>query len=171
VPGVRGELFGRRVRVLASLADVLLEVKILTEQRREDADVRGDVLPALQLDSRVPTGVDATVRDGFVTLTAGVDWQCRRDEANFVAPLVDDQPVHRYASEYPQEVSDVHRGDLRPGRVGRSGSACRAASSNQRPGAGTVSSTGTVPFVAATARIASTAVARACSSASRVRKA
>src|SRR6266545_5611326 len=30
-------------------------------------------------------------------------------------PLVDDQPVHRHASEYPQEVSDVHRGDLRPG--------------------------------------------------------
>jgi osmotically-inducible protein OsmY len=62
-----------------------LEVKILTEQRREDADVRGDVLRALQLDSRVPTGVDATVKDGFVTLTGGVDWQYQRNEANFVA--------------------------------------------------------------------------------------
>ena len=59
-----------------------LEVKILTEQRREDADVRGDVLRALQLDSRVPTGVDPTVKDGFVTLTGGVDWQYQRNEAN-----------------------------------------------------------------------------------------
>jgi osmotically-inducible protein OsmY len=65
-----------------------LEVRILTEQRREDADVRGDVLRALQLDSRVPAGVDATVKDGFVTLTGGVDWQYQRNEANFVAANV-----------------------------------------------------------------------------------
>jgi osmotically-inducible protein OsmY len=62
-----------------------LDVEIMTEERREDADLRGDVLHALMLDSVVPTDVDATVKDGFVTLTGGVDWQHQRDEATFVA--------------------------------------------------------------------------------------
>jgi osmotically-inducible protein OsmY len=62
-----------------------LEVKILTEQRREDADLRGDVLQALLLDSHIPTGVDATVKDGLVTLTGGVDRQYQRNEAVFIA--------------------------------------------------------------------------------------
>ena len=62
-----------------------LNVRILTDQRREDADVRGDVLQALMLDSLVPTSVDAAVKDGFVTLTGGVDWQYERDEAEFIA--------------------------------------------------------------------------------------
>jgi osmotically-inducible protein OsmY len=62
-----------------------LDVKILNEQRREDADLRGDVLRALTLDSHVPSSVDATVNDGFVTLTGGVDWQYQRNEAVFIA--------------------------------------------------------------------------------------
>jgi len=62
-----------------------LNVKILTEERREDADLRGDVLRALLLDSHIPTGIDATVKDGFVTLTGGVDWQYQRNEAAFIA--------------------------------------------------------------------------------------
>ena len=62
-----------------------LEVRILNEQRRDDADLRGDVLQALLLDSLVPSSVDATVKDGFVTLTGSVDWQYQRAEAAFVA--------------------------------------------------------------------------------------
>jgi osmotically-inducible protein OsmY len=62
-----------------------LEVRILNEQRRDDADLRGDVLQALLLDSLVPSTVDATVKDGFVTLTGSVDWQFQREEAAFVA--------------------------------------------------------------------------------------
>ena len=62
-----------------------LEVKILIGERRQDADLRGDVLRVLLLDSRVPTGVDAAVKDGFVTLTGGVDRQYQRDAATFVA--------------------------------------------------------------------------------------
>jgi osmotically-inducible protein OsmY len=62
-----------------------LEIKILDESRREDADLRGDVLRALLLDSHLSTGLDATVKDGHVTLTGAVDWQYQRTEAVFVA--------------------------------------------------------------------------------------
>jgi osmotically-inducible protein OsmY len=62
-----------------------LQVRILNEQRRDDADLRGDVLQALMLDSLVPSTVDATVKDGFVTLTGSADWQYQRAEAAFVA--------------------------------------------------------------------------------------
>ena len=62
-----------------------LKVRILTEQRREDSDLRGDVLQALMLDSLVPTTIDAKVEYGFVTLTGNADWQYQRDEAEFIA--------------------------------------------------------------------------------------
>ncbi|GAA1646181.1 BON domain-containing protein [Kribbella alba] len=62
-----------------------LTVRILTNGRRADADLRGDVLQALLLDSLIPTTVDATVEDGYVTLSGTVDWQYQRDEATFVA--------------------------------------------------------------------------------------
>jgi osmotically-inducible protein OsmY len=62
-----------------------LQVRLLTEARRTDADIRGDVLQALMLDSLVPSSIDAKVDDGFVTLSGKADWQYRRDEAEFVA--------------------------------------------------------------------------------------
>ncbi|MFC5268838.1 BON domain-containing protein [Kribbella qitaiheensis] len=62
-----------------------LTVRILTKSRRYDADLRGDVLRALLLDSLIPTTVDAKVSDGYVTLSGTVDWQYQRDEATFVA--------------------------------------------------------------------------------------
>jgi osmotically-inducible protein OsmY len=62
-----------------------LSVRILTDSRRADADLRGDVLQALLLDSLIPTTVDAKVEDGYVTLSGAVDWQYQRDEATFVA--------------------------------------------------------------------------------------
>jgi len=62
-----------------------LDVELMGELRREDADLRGDVLQALMLDSLVPSTVDASVYDGFVTLTGTVDWQYQRDEAEFVS--------------------------------------------------------------------------------------
>lgn len=67
------------------LVDNELQVRLLTEARREDADLRGDVLQALMLDSFVPKTVDAKVQDGLVTLTGMVDWQYQRDEAELVA--------------------------------------------------------------------------------------
>jgi osmotically-inducible protein OsmY len=65
-----------------------LQVRILTENRRDDADLRGAVLTALMLDSFVPATVDAQVRDGSVTLTGTAYWQFQREEAEFVAANV-----------------------------------------------------------------------------------
>ena len=57
----------------------------MNDEKRADAELRGDVLQALMLDSLVPTTVDAKVEDGFVTLTGTANWQYQRDEADFVA--------------------------------------------------------------------------------------
>jgi osmotically-inducible protein OsmY len=62
-----------------------LEVRILTDDRRDDADLRGDVIRALTLDSLIPATIDAKVDDGRVTLTGTANWQFERDEAEFVA--------------------------------------------------------------------------------------
>jgi osmotically-inducible protein OsmY len=62
-----------------------LDVRILDENRHEDAELRGDVLQALMLDVLVPSTVDASVKGGFVTLTGTADWQYQRDEAEFIA--------------------------------------------------------------------------------------
>jgi osmotically-inducible protein OsmY len=65
--------------------DNQLQVKLMNDDKRADAELRGDVLQALMLDSLVPKTVDAKVEDGFVNLTGTVDWQYQRDEAEFVA--------------------------------------------------------------------------------------
>ena len=65
--------------------DNQLQVKLMDDQQREDADLRSDVLQALMLDSLVPATVDAKVEDGFVRLTGSADWQYQRDEAEAVA--------------------------------------------------------------------------------------
>jgi osmotically-inducible protein OsmY len=65
-----------------------LEVKLLTDSRRDDADLRADVLQSLALDSLVPATIDAQVDDGYVTLTGKVEWQYQRDEAESVAANV-----------------------------------------------------------------------------------
>src|SRR5205814_857578 len=49
--------------------DNQLQVRILSDARREDADIRGAVLQALMLDSLVPPTIDVRVEDGFLTLT------------------------------------------------------------------------------------------------------
>jgi osmotically-inducible protein OsmY len=62
-----------------------LDVRLLTEHRREDAELRGDVLQALMLDTLVPTTIEASVTDGFVTLTGTADRYYQREEAEFIA--------------------------------------------------------------------------------------
>ena len=64
--------------------DNQLQVKLMNDDKRADAELRGDVLQALMLDSIVPKTVDAKVEDGFVTLTGKANWQYQRDEADFV---------------------------------------------------------------------------------------
>jgi len=62
-----------------------LQVRLLNEHRRDDADLRGAVLQALMLDAQVPRGIDATVHDGIVTLTGIATYQYERDQADLVA--------------------------------------------------------------------------------------
>ena len=68
--------------------DNQLEVRILNEDRRDDADLRGSVLQALMLDSLVPATIDSKVDAGWVTLTGTAEWQFQRDEAEFIAANV-----------------------------------------------------------------------------------
>src|SRR5262245_42090325 len=65
-----------------------LQVKLMTDSRRDDADLRADVLQSLALDSLVPATIDAQVDDGYVTLTGKAEWQYQRDEAESVAANV-----------------------------------------------------------------------------------
>ena len=58
-----------------------LEVALLDEYRRDDADLRGAVLQALALNSLVPSTIDAKVEDGWVTLTGTASSQFQRAEA------------------------------------------------------------------------------------------
>ena len=62
-----------------------LQVRLMNDAKRDDADIRGDVLQALMLDSLVPATIDAKVQDGFVTLTGSAEWQYQRDEAEYIA--------------------------------------------------------------------------------------
>ena len=57
----------------------------MTDDTRSDADVRGDVLQALMLDTLVPSTIDAKVNDGEVALTGEAEFKFQRDEALEVA--------------------------------------------------------------------------------------
>jgi len=74
---------GRASRRVAGVRHVYneLEVRLLSEHQREDAELRGSVLRALARNAIVPEGVDATVKDGRVTLQGTVDYRHQRDEA------------------------------------------------------------------------------------------
>ncbi len=65
-----------------------LQVQLLDGSTRNNADLHGDVLQALMLDSLVPMTVDAKVRNGYVTLTGTAQWQYQRDEAEFLTASV-----------------------------------------------------------------------------------
>ena len=69
-----------RVRGVTRVANEL-RVQIPDRDRRDDEDLRGDVLEALMLEGSVPMTVDAQARDGFVTLTGTVQWHYQREAA------------------------------------------------------------------------------------------
>jgi osmotically-inducible protein OsmY len=62
-----------------------LSVHLMTDDARSDADVRGDVLQALMLDTLVPDTIDAKVNNGEVTLTGEAELKFQHDEALDVA--------------------------------------------------------------------------------------
>jgi osmotically-inducible protein OsmY len=89
----------RRVHGVSAVNNELT-VRLMTENRRTDADIRAAALQVLMLDSLVPAErIDVQVRDGWLTLTGSVSWQYQRDAADEdVAPLlglvdIDDQIV------------------------------------------------------------------------------
>jgi osmotically-inducible protein OsmY len=65
-----------------------LEVRLLPEHQREEAELRADVIQALEGDALVPATIDATVQDGVVTLTGTAERPYQREEAEFVAGTV-----------------------------------------------------------------------------------
>jgi osmotically-inducible protein OsmY len=71
-----------RVRGVTRVANEL-RVQIPDKDRRDDEDLRGDVLEALMLDVSVPMTVDARARDGYVTLTGTAQWHFQREAAEF----------------------------------------------------------------------------------------
>jgi osmotically-inducible protein OsmY len=75
-----GSKAAARVRGVTWVANEL-RVQIPDRDRRDDDDLRGDVLEALMLDGSVPTTVDAQARDGFVTLSGPAEWHYQREVA------------------------------------------------------------------------------------------
>jgi osmotically-inducible protein OsmY len=61
--------------------DDQLEVRLLDDAGRDDAELRGAVLQSLMLDAFVPATIDARVYDGWVILIGTATWQYERDEA------------------------------------------------------------------------------------------
>ena len=68
--------------------DNKLQVRLMGDSKRADADIRGDVLQALMLDGVVPSTIDAKVSDGYVTLTGTAEWQYQRDEAELITSAI-----------------------------------------------------------------------------------
>lgn len=61
-----------------------LQVRILDDERRADADIRGIALQILHWDTEVPEEVvDVKVNDGWLTLTGQVDAQYQSDAAYY----------------------------------------------------------------------------------------
>jgi osmotically-inducible protein OsmY len=66
------------------VVDVLdeLQVRLLDDDRRKDAEIRGAALQRLAWDSQIPGDyLDVSVRDGWVTLKGEVDYQFQSDIA------------------------------------------------------------------------------------------
>ena len=62
--------------------DDQIDVELLDEDRREDADIRGFALQILMWDTEVPSDlIDVNVTDGWITLTGTVNYQFESDAA------------------------------------------------------------------------------------------
>lgn len=89
----------RRVKGATSVRNEL-QVRLMTEARRDDADIRGAALQALALDGVVPAdALEVKVYDGRLTLTGYVPWHYQREAAEEDVALlhgvvdIDDQIV------------------------------------------------------------------------------
>jgi osmotically-inducible protein OsmY len=78
----------QRVYGVTSVDNELDVRLLLDDSRKDDAELRGDLLRALTLDALVPATVDVKVDEGFVTLTGTAQWNYQRDEAEVVTANV-----------------------------------------------------------------------------------
>jgi osmotically-inducible protein OsmY len=71
----------KRIRGVFAV-DNELQVRLLDEYAREDAEIRGAALQTLMWNSELPVGaIDVKVSDGWVTLEGDVDHQYQSDAA------------------------------------------------------------------------------------------
>jgi osmotically-inducible protein OsmY len=71
----------RRTRGVFEVYDEL-EVRLLNDDRRKDAEIRGAALQRLIWGPAIPGGyLDVDVRDGWITLKGDVDFQHQSDAA------------------------------------------------------------------------------------------
>jgi osmotically-inducible protein OsmY len=71
----------RRTRGVFDVYDEL-EVRLLNDDRRKDAEIRGAALQRLVWDSEIPGGyLDVDVKDGWLKLKGEVDYQYQSDRA------------------------------------------------------------------------------------------
>jgi osmotically-inducible protein OsmY len=71
----------RRTRGVFDVYDEL-EVRLLNQDRRKDAEIRGAALQRLIWDPEIPgDDIDVGVKDGWVTLKGEVDFQYQSDSA------------------------------------------------------------------------------------------
>jgi osmotically-inducible protein OsmY len=79
----------QRVRGVTGVRNEL-QVRLMTDWRRADSDIRAAALQALMLDGLVPAErIDVKVSDGVLELTGTVTWQFQRDAAEAdVLPLI-----------------------------------------------------------------------------------
>jgi osmotically-inducible protein OsmY len=71
-------------RGTSSVYDVFdgLEVRLLNDDRRKDAEIRGHALERLIWDAEIPGDyIDVKVKDGWVTLKGDVSFQFQSDDA------------------------------------------------------------------------------------------
>jgi osmotically-inducible protein OsmY len=62
--------------------DDQIDVRLMDDDRRDDADIRGVALQILMWDALVPTdSIDVSVDDGWVTLTGEVSYPFEREAA------------------------------------------------------------------------------------------
>ena len=73
-----GSRAAARVRGVTRVANEL-RMQIPDKDRRDNEDLRGDVLEGLMLDTWVPMTVDAQARDGFIILTGTAQWHYQRE--------------------------------------------------------------------------------------------
>jgi osmotically-inducible protein OsmY len=78
----------RRIKGVGAVDDEL-QVRLLIGQARRDADLRGDILRGMAVDSSIPSTIEVVVVDGYVTLKGTAAWKHQSDEAETVAGRVD----------------------------------------------------------------------------------